>query len=100
QISFEIIGVTSAGFSGETVGEAPDVWVPITRKEAIFPGAVFLSASQDGLNEYMWLQVIARGKPGVTLEQAKARINVTFPRMLESELGSELSAEERKGLLD
>src|SRR6202161_2008603 len=100
QISFEIIGVTSTGFAAKTAGEAPDVWVPITMQDAILPGRDLLSASQDGLNQYMWLQVIARRKPGVTLEQAKASINVTFTRMLESELGSELSAEERKGLLD
>ena len=100
QTSFEIIGVTSAGFSGETVGEVPDVWVPITMQEAIYPGRDLLSASQDGLNQYMWLQVIARRKPEATLEKAKASINVTFTRLLESELGSRLSAEERKGLMD
>jgi predicted permease len=100
QTSFEIVGVTSAGFSGETVGEVPDVWVPITMQDAILPGRDLLSASKDGLEQYMWLQVIARRKPGFTLEQAKASINVTFTRMLESELGSELSAEERKGLMD
>ena len=27
--SFEVVGVTSPGFFGETVGEAPDVWVPM-----------------------------------------------------------------------
>jgi len=100
QTSFEIIGVTSAGFSGETAGEVPDVWVPITMQEAIYPGRDLLSASQDGLNQYMWLQVIARRKPEATLEKAKASINVTFTRLLESELGSRLSAEERKGLMD
>ena len=100
QTSFEIIGVTSAEFSGETVGEVPDVWIPITMQDAIYPGRDLLSASHGGLDQYMWLQVIARRKPGVTLAQAKASINVTFTRMLESELGSELSAEERKELLD
>ncbi len=100
QTSFEIVGVTAAGFSGETVGEVPDVWVPITMQDAIYPGRDLLSASHGGLDQYMWLQVIARRKPGITLEQAKASINVSFTRMLESELGSELSAEERKELMN
>jgi len=100
QTSFEIVGVAAAGFSGETVGEVPDVWVPITMPDAIYPGRDLLSASHGGLDQYMWLQVIARRKPGITLEQAKASVNVSFTRMLESELGSELSAEQRKELMN
>src|ERR1700676_4892362 len=29
-VSFEIIGATPPGFFGETVGQSPDIWVPIT----------------------------------------------------------------------
>ena len=38
QTSFEIIGVAPTGFFGETVGEAPDVWVPIMMQDTIYPG--------------------------------------------------------------
>src|ERR1700683_2602871 len=100
QTSFEIIGVTQPGFFGETVGEAPDVWVPMMMQDAIYPGRDLLSPGKGEVDEHMWLQSIGRLKPGVSPEQAKASINVTFQRMIESVLGSPLTPEERKGLLD
>ncbi len=98
--SFEIIGVAPPGFFGETVGEAPDVWVPITMQDAIYPGRDLLSPAQGEVNKHIWLQVIARLKPGITPEQAKASVNVDFQRMIESNIGSTVSAEERKEFLD
>ena len=47
----------------------------------------------------MWLQVMARLKPGVTLEQAQANINLTLQQMLQSEAG-QLSPAERPGYLN
>jgi predicted permease len=80
QTSFEIIGVAPAGFFGETVGEAPDIWVPMTMQEAIYPGDDLLSAFSAGtIDQRMWLQVMARLKPGVSLAQANANANVVFP---------------------
>jgi predicted permease len=99
--SFEIVGVMPPGFFGETVGETPDLWVPMTMQEAIYPGRDFLNPSQQGfLNQYMWIQVIGRLKPGSGLAQANARINVLFKRLLESEVGPNLTAEERRNGLD
>ncbi|OLD49420.1 MAG: hypothetical protein AUI63_02380, partial [Gemmatimonadetes bacterium 13_1_40CM_2_60_3] len=92
--SFEIIGVAQPGFFGETVGSAPDAWVPLTMQ----PDAGLLASPQDVRNKYMWLQVVARLKTGVTLEQAKASINVTLQQMLQSE-ASQLSADERPAYL-
>src|SRR6202789_2864179 len=100
QTSFEIIGVAPPGFFGETVGEAPDVWIPMMMQDATYPGRDLLSPSQGEVNKHIWLQVIARLKPSVTPEQAKASINVVFQRMIESNLGSTVSTEDRKGFLD
>ena len=100
QTSFEIIGVAPPGFFGETTGEAADLWIPLTMQEAIYPGRDLLSPAQGEVNKHIWLQVIARLKPDITPEQAKATINVTFQRMIESNLGSTVRAEERKGFLD
>jgi predicted permease len=99
QTSFEIIGVAPSGFFGETTGEAADVWIPITMQDAIYPGRDLLSPSSGEVNKHIWLQVIARLNPGITLEQAKASINVVFQRMIESHIGSTVSAEERKEFL-
>ena len=93
--SFEIIGVAQPEFSGETVGFAPDAWIPLTMQ----PDAGLLAPPRDVRNKYMWLQLVARLKPEVTVEQAKASINVTLQQMLESE-ASQLSAAERPGYLN
>jgi len=42
--SFEIVGVSPPGFFGETVGQAADVWVPITMQDVIYPGRDLLTA--------------------------------------------------------
>jgi putative ABC transport system permease protein len=99
--SFQIVGVTPPGFSGETVGEVPDIWVPMMMQDAIYPGRDYLSASPQGvLNQHMWIQVMGRLKPGISFAQAKASINVSFKQLLESAAGSQLTPDQRKEALD
>ena len=96
--SFEIIGVAAPGFFGESVGESPDVWVPMMMQDAVHTGQDYLSPSPQGiLNEYEWIQVMGRLKPGVSLAQANAAMNVQFIQCLEAAAGSRMTAEERKG---
>jgi predicted permease len=96
--SFEIVGVAPAGFSGESVGESPDVWVPATMQAAVYPGVDLLTPFPDGnIDQHMWLQVIARLKPGVTMAQANAAVNVPFQAYIHSSFaGQTLSGEELK----
>lgn len=99
--SFEIVGVTPPGFFGETVGEAADVWVPITMQDAIYPGRDLLSPSPEGLlNQHIWLQVIGRLKPGISITQANAGVNVVFKRLIESLMGPEVTVKQRREFLD
>jgi predicted permease len=100
-LSFEIIGATPPGFFGETVGRSPDIWVPITMQDAIYPGRDLLTASPEGiLNQHLWLQVMGRRKPGITNAQANASLNVVFKRLIESVTGPGLPEEERRHSLD
>src|SRR5215467_905112 len=99
--SFAIVGVTPPGFLGETVGEAPDVWVPITMQDSIYPGRDLLSPSPEGLvNLHIWLQVIGRRKPGISNAQANAAMNIVFQHLIESLWGSGVTAEQRRESLD
>jgi len=97
QTSFEIIGVAAPGFSGETVGSAPDLWVPLTMETEASKEVLAPPKNVD--NKYMWLQVMARMKPGVTHEQATASVNLTLQQMLQSEAG-QLSTDKRAGYLN
>ncbi|HYT20696.1 MAG TPA: ABC transporter permease, partial [Candidatus Polarisedimenticolia bacterium] len=100
QTSFQIVGITPPGFFGETVGAFPDLWIPMMMQDSIYPGRDLLTAAKDLTNMHIWLQVMARLKPGVTSEQAKASINVVFKGLLESKVGASISAEERRHALD
>jgi predicted permease len=65
-LKFTIVGVMPASFTGEIVGAAPDVWLPITMQNALRPNLRLLD--DRGSN---WLLLLGRLKPGATLEQAK-----------------------------
>ncbi|HUK51762.1 MAG TPA: ABC transporter permease [Candidatus Binatia bacterium] len=98
--AFEIIGVTPPGFFGDTVGDAPQVWLPIMMQGAVYPGRDYLDATPAVVNIHMWLHVMARLKPGVTLDQARTHINVQFKQYVESALSRSASERDRKHALD
>jgi predicted permease len=100
ETSFQIVGVTPPGFFGETVGDLPDLWIPMMMQDSIYPGRDLLTPSKDLTNMHIWLQVMARLKPGVTPEQAKASINVVFKGLLESKVGTSISTDQRRHDLD
>ncbi len=73
-----VIGVTPPSFFGETVGERPDVWVPLAMQAALLPGRDWLRDQPGSVEKVMWLHVFGRLRPGVTLERAQADANVIF----------------------
>src|SRR5580658_4379443 len=100
ETSFQIVGVTPSGFFGETVGDLPDLWIPMMMQDSVYPGRDLLTPAKDLTNMHIWLQVMARLKPGVTPEQAKASINVVFKGLLESKVGTSISTDQRRHDLD
>ena len=100
QTVFEVIGVAPPGFFGATVGEEPDIWVPLMMQDAVYPGRDLLAPIQALGNNYAWLQVMARLKPGVTLPQSKAAINVAFKAFLVDALGSRGTEKDRHGYVN
>ncbi len=75
-----IVGVAQTGFTCIQVGQAPDIFVPMTMKGQMTP-------IRNGLDDWndSFLAVLARRKPGVSVEQAQAGINVDYPRLLEQQ---------------
>ncbi|HEX5423034.1 MAG TPA: ABC transporter permease [Candidatus Acidoferrales bacterium] len=69
--AFPIVGVAQRGFSGADVGAPLDVVVPICA-EAILDGK---DSSLDVRDDW-WLQMMGRLKPGISFEQADARMKV------------------------
>ena len=71
---FTIVGVAPPEFFGETVGEKPDVWTPITAA----PRAPAYLWKGDSVT---WLQIIGRPEPGVTRSEIRARLEPVFQHM-------------------
>ncbi|HEY6272746.1 MAG TPA: ABC transporter permease, partial [Terriglobales bacterium] len=84
---YDVIGVMPPRFFGMTVGAAPDIWVPLTMQAEVYPGQDWLSVEKHPIEKTEWLQVMGRLKPGVTVAQAKASLDLTFQQYLQSQLG-------------
>jgi predicted permease len=65
-----IVGVAPEGFKGTTLGDDPDVFVPMTMRGLMQPGF----RGFENRRQY-WAYLFARLKPGVSIEQATTAIN-------------------------
>jgi macrolide transport system ATP-binding/permease protein len=90
---FVILGVTPPNFFGETVGERPDFWAPLTMQEHFLPGRHWLSR-----RTARWVQIIARLKPAYSLKQAEAATNILNRHLLIEEEGTGLTEARRREL--
>src|SRR5947209_809513 len=90
---FTIVGVAPAGFFGDTVGDNQDVWMPITMQQQVMPGREWL----DTLN-VSWIHCIGRLKPGLSVEQARANVNLLFQQLLNGPIAAKLEPDDVKGL--
>jgi putative ABC transport system permease protein len=74
--SFPIIGVAQRGFFGTEIGVPLDVAIPICA-EGILDGK---NSMLDERSSW-WLEIMGRLKPGMTVEQADARMKVLSPQL-------------------
>jgi predicted permease len=95
QSTFQILGVTPAGFRGVLVGADADLWIPITMQHQVLSGRNYLKPV-----DTLWLQVMARLAPGMTRKTADAGINVAFQQILKSWAAAVPNEQERRGMLD
>jgi predicted permease len=90
---FTIIGVTPPDFFGITVGESTDLWTPTMMYAQLRPG----ESIEEYFNRPLSL-VLARLKPEVTEQQARAMLTVSLQHSLMAASGSELSPENQQSL--
>jgi predicted permease len=88
KVVYDIVGVAPAEFFGTKVGEAPDAWAPLSMAGVIPPG---WGAYKNNFSESLY--ILGRLKPGVTMEQATANVNVLFPQILHSFPDAKLTQE-------
>jgi predicted permease len=70
--AFTVIGIAPKEFTGAMVMFNPDVWVPMAMQAQLMP------TRPDWLDNRRadWLNMLGRLKPGVSIEQAKADLNL------------------------
>ena len=74
---FNVIGVSRAGFNGAVIGSHPDMYTPIMMYREIQRGA-----REWNTRHQWWLTIIARLKPGVSIEGAKPEADVLWKQIL------------------
>jgi len=71
-----IVGVNSRGFTGaESVQVSPDLFMPLSMAP-LMRGSIGEPGSVLSSTDLWWLQLMARAKPGVSDEQARAALDV------------------------
>ena len=73
---FTVVGVAPAGFRGVDVILMPEVWVPQATTDVLM-----VNLPPRNERDAQWLQVIARLKPGVSHEEARAGLAVIADRL-------------------
>lgn len=92
---FTVVGVAPQGFEGDVVGEQMSVFVPLSMQPEIVRGRHWRNNGN-----VSWLSLIGRLKPGISLTQAEANVNLVFQQGLKGDYGAALSADDRKAIRD
>jgi len=93
-----VIGVSPADFEGVDLGAPTAVWIPAMMKKQATP-------EWDGLldRRTAWMHVFARVEPGLTVAQARPRLQAWFKGLLDRETRSEdfprVTEEQRRSFL-
>ncbi len=84
-LPFTVVGVTPPEFFGVDPAAAPDVYLPIHTNELLGAGKQFGFRPEDYLAQnYYWIQVMGRLRPGVGLAHAQAALAPAFQQWVES----------------
>ena len=91
--NFTLVGVTPPEFFGERVRRPPDFWLPLS----FFPQIELRKSYLDD-NQFYFLMLMGRLKPGVSIDQAQNAINLQLQQFLTDQAGSQLTEERKQGI--
>jgi predicted permease len=77
---FNVIGVSRAGFTGAVIGSHPDTYTPIMMYKSIQRGALNWNS-----RHMWWLTIIARLKPGVSMQAATPEVDLLWKQILKND---------------
>ncbi|HEV8415300.1 MAG TPA: ABC transporter permease, partial [Bryobacteraceae bacterium] len=76
-VPFTVIGVAPPEFFGVDPANSPDFYLPMRANLALSPGP-FISANSYLDGNFYWIEIMARLRPGVSMEQAQATLAPQF----------------------
>jgi predicted permease len=90
---YTVVGVAPREFFGITVGQSPDLWIPLAMEKQVSPG-------WNGLEDrrFQSLYIIGRRKPGVGAAQASANTNLLFKQILREYAGPKPTAKDLESI--
>jgi predicted permease len=91
--SYDVIGVAQAQFSGVTVGQSPDIWIPLAMQREIWPG---WSLFDDRM--FQTLHLVGRLKTGVAPAAAQTATNLLFRQLLTDYIGPRASPQTTRNI--
>jgi predicted permease len=94
EVVYTIVGVAPKEFFGTTVGQSPDVWIPLAMQKKLPPA--YWDGRED--NGFQSLYLIGRLKSGATAEQAQANVNLLFKQWMLSAASNPPNARQQEGL--
>jgi len=94
EVVYTIVGVAPKEFFGTTVGQAPDLWIPLAMQKKLPPA--YWDGRED--NGFQSMYLIGRLKSGATAEQAQANVNLLFKQWLISAANNPPNARQQEGL--
>jgi len=91
RVAITIIGVNAPRFKGPKAGGTPDIFIPLSLQPQVL---VSERGSLLAKNDFSWLMMMGRLKPGITDQEASSRlvsafrnaIHTTIPELKESEI--------------
>jgi len=90
-VPFTIVGVSPAGFTGFGVSAERDITVPLPAVALIRGRAIDSIARRTT----QWIDVVARLRPGVTIDQARAQLSAQWPAIQALDTPADLSPAQR-----
>ncbi|MEZ5402730.1 MAG: ABC transporter permease [Bryobacteraceae bacterium] len=83
-----IVGVAQRGFENERVGADPELFVPVAMRPQVIPSRRGERDEVDDLDNRRvhWITIFGRLKPGTTLAQAQAALDVPYRAQVEEDI--------------
>jgi len=84
-VPFTVVGVTPPEFFGVNPAQAPEVYLPMHTNLAVEASIPFAGRAEDYLNQnYYWIEMMGRLRPGVSMAQAQAALAPPFQQWVAS----------------